>query len=88
MPAESSFCRVPKWSTSRSTTARGQPRDLGEQPVAARGDRAVEVLGAAEAQGPGHGGRVDELGRRRAPRAGEQRLRRLGAAARRAGSRG
>ena len=37
--ATSSFCRLPKWSTSRSTTGAGQPRHLGQQPVAARARR-------------------------------------------------
>ena len=69
MPAESSCWRPPKCSTRRSTTVRGQPRHLGEQPVAARGDGAVEVLAGAEAERAGHRrpGRPGRWGR--APRA-------------------
>ena len=63
MPADSSFWSVPKWSTSRSTTGAGQPGHLRQQPVAARRDRAVEVLAAAEPERLGGRGRVDQLGR-------------------------
>ena len=40
----------------------GQPGDLGEQPVAPRGDRAVEVLARAQPERPGDRGDVDEVG--------------------------
>ena len=53
---------------------RGQARDLGQQAVAARRDRGVEVLRTAEADDPRDGGGVDEVGRGEALELGEVQL--------------
>ena len=61
MLAASSFCRPPKWSTSRSTTVPGQARHLGQQPVAARADGGVERLAAGVAERAGDRGEVEQV---------------------------